>query len=150
MAYVDQYSSLLHGHFCPILHHPSKLLVFNLRYAAINLGVVFGPIIGLQLGSAESTFPFLIAGIVYVAYGIVLFMQFKAHRSSMPARTQAQAPRLLEALTITGKDRVFLPVLLGIIFCVLGYGHFGSTMAQYLAMNTHFTNGGNCSPICFH
>lgn len=121
---------------------PSKLLVFNLRYAAINLGVVFGPIIGLQLGSAESTFPFLIAGIVYVAYGIVLFMQFKAHRSSMPARTQAQAPRLLEALTITGKDRVFLPVLLGIIFCVLGYGHFGSTMAQYLAMNTHFTNGG--------
>lgn len=120
----------------------SKLLVFNLRYAAINLGVVFGPIIGLQLGSAESTFPFLIAGIVYVAYGIVLFMQFKAHRSSMPARTQAQAPRLLEALTITGKDRVFLPVLLGTIFCVLGYGHFGSTMAQYLAMNTHFTNGG--------
>lgn len=120
----------------------SKLLVFNLRYAAINLGVVFGPIIGLQLGSAESTFPFLIAGIVYVAYGIVLFMQFKAHRSSMPDRTQAQAPRLLEALTITGKDRVFLPVLLGTIFCVLGYGHFGSTMAQYLAMNTHFTNGG--------
>ncbi|OZQ79542.1 MDR family MFS transporter [Paenibacillus odorifer] len=120
----------------------SKLLVFNLRYAAINLGVVFGPIIGLQLGSAESTFPFLIAGIVYVAYGIVLFMQFKAHRSSTPARTQAQAPRLLEALTITGKDRVFLPVLLGTIFCVLGYGHFGSTMAQYLAMNTHFTNGG--------
>ncbi|WP_313641265.1 MFS transporter, partial [Paenibacillus sp.] len=120
----------------------SKLLVFNLRYAAINLGVVFGPIIGLQLGSAESTFPFMIAGIVYVAYGIVLFIQFKLHRSSLPNRTQAEPPRLLEALATTGRDRVFLPVLLGTIFCVLGYGHFGSTMAQYLALNTHFTNGG--------
>lgn len=118
-----------------------KLLVFNLRYAAINLGVVFGPIIGLQLGSAQSTFPFVIAGMVYVAYGLVLFLQFTLHRSSMPVRTDAQPPRLLEALATTGKDRVFLPVLLGTIFCVLGYGHFGSTMAQYLAMNTHFTNG---------
>lgn len=118
-----------------------KLLVFNLRYAAINLGVVFGPIIGLQLGSAQSTFPFVIAGMVYVVYGLVLFLQFTLHRSSMPVRTDAQPPRLLEALATTSKDRVFLPVLLGTIFCVLGYGHFGSTMAQYLAMNTHFTNG---------
>lgn len=119
-----------------------KLLVFNLRYAAINLGVVFGPIIGLQLGSAKTTFPFLIAGIVYIAYGLVLFMQFSVHRSSLPGRSLTQAPRLREALATTSKDRVFLPVLLGTIFCVLGYGHFSSTLAQYLAMNNHFTNGG--------
>lgn len=119
-----------------------KLLVFNLRYAAVNLGVVFGPIIGLQLGSAKSTFPFLIAGIVYIAYGLVLFLQFRVHRSAMPKPSEARAPKLSAALAVTGRDRVFLPVLLGTIFCVLGYGHFSSTLAQYLAMNTHFANGG--------
>ncbi len=118
-----------------------KLLVFNLRYAAVNLGVVFGPIIGLQLGSAKSTFPFMIAGIVYIAYGLVLFLQFSVHHSSLPARSVVQAPRLREALATTGRDRVFLPVLLGTTFCVLGYGHFSSTLAQYLAMNTHFSDG---------
>ncbi|WP_379127027.1 MDR family MFS transporter [Paenibacillus sp. sgz500958] len=120
----------------------NKLLVFNLRYAAVNLGVVFGPIIGLQLGSAKSTFPFLIAGIVYVAYGIVLFMQFKVHHKSLPGKSTAVAPRLKIALATTGRDRVFLPVLIGTIFCVLGYGHFSSTLAQYLAMNPLFTDGG--------
>ncbi|MBT2287874.1 MFS transporter [Paenibacillus albidus] len=119
-----------------------KLLVFNLRYAAINLGVVFGPIIGLQLGSAQSTFPFLIAGIVYIAYGLVLFVQFNTHRTSLPARSTAEAPRLRDALATTGRDRVFLPVLVGTTFCVLGYGHFSSTLAQYLTLSPLFSNGG--------
>ena len=118
-----------------------KLLVFNLRYAAVNLGVVFGPIIGLQLGSAKSTFPFLIAGIVYIAYGLVLFLQFSVHRATLPAHGEVRTPKLREALATTGRDKVFLPVLLGTIFCVLGYGHFSSTLAQYLAMNPHFSNG---------
>lgn len=118
-----------------------KLLVFNLRYAAVNLGVVFGPIIGLQLGSAKSTFPFMIAGIVYIAYGLVLFLQFSVHRASLPVHGEARTPKLLEALSTTGRDKVFLPVLLGTIFCVLGYGHFSSTLAQYLANNPHFSNG---------
>lgn len=118
-----------------------KLLVFNLRYAAVNLGVVFGPIIGLQLGSAKSTFPFVIAGIVYIAYGLVLFLQFSVHRASLPVHGEARTPKLLDALAVTGRDKVFLPVLLGTIFCVLGYGHFSSTLAQFLAMNPHFSNG---------
>jgi MFS family permease len=137
-AVFEPTSRALLSDITPAAH---KLLVFNLRYAAINLGVVFGPIIGLQLGSAQSTFPFLIAGFVYAAYGLVLFLQFKAHRSSLPGRSAAQAPRIREALATTGRDRVFLPVLIGTVFCVLGYGHFGSTLAQYLALNTHFADG---------
>ena len=37
----------------------SKMLVFNLRYAAINLGVVIGPILGLQVGASESGLAFI-------------------------------------------------------------------------------------------
>ncbi|WP_440119251.1 MDR family MFS transporter [Paenibacillus sp. QZ-Y1] len=118
-----------------------KLLVFNLRYAAINLGVVFGPIIGLQLGSAQSTFPFMISGLVYIVYGLVLFLQFQSQRGKLPQHTQVTAPRLRDALATTGRDRVFLPVLIGTTFCVLGYGHFGSTLAQYVTQNPLFENG---------
>lgn len=119
----------------------NKLLVFNLRYAAINLGVVFGPIIGLQLGSAKSTFPFMISGMVYIVYGLVLFLQFQSQRATLPEHVQVTAPRLRDALATTGRDRVFLPVLIGTTFCVLGYGHFGSTLAQYVAQNPLFEHG---------
>ncbi|WP_223066199.1 MDR family MFS transporter [Paenibacillus caui] len=118
-----------------------KLLVFNMRYAAVNLGVVFGPIIGLALGSAKTTFPFVIAGMVYVLYGIMLLVQFNLHQKSLPAHTVTKTPRLLDALQTTSRDRVFLPVLLGTVFCVLGYGHFSSTLAQYLAMSPKFADG---------
>ncbi|MDT0122705.1 MFS transporter [Paenibacillus sp. RRE4] len=119
----------------------NKLLVFNLRYAAINLGVVFGPIIGFQLGSSESTFPFVISGLVYIAYGLILGLQFRLHHANLPGRLEVAAPRLREALMTTGRDRVFLPVLIGTTFCVLGYGHFSSTLAQYLARSPIFENG---------
>ncbi|WP_084778152.1 MDR family MFS transporter [Saccharibacillus sacchari] len=118
-----------------------KLLVFNLRYAAINIGVVFGPILGLQLGSAESTFPFLVAGIVYVVYGFVLVIQFAAHRSALPIPSEAAPPKIREALSVTSRDRIFLPVLIGTTFCVLGYGHFSSTLAQYLSLTPGISNG---------
>ncbi|MBB6024211.1 MFS family permease [Paenibacillus sp. JGP012] len=119
----------------------NKLLVFNLRYAAINLGVVFGPLIGFQLGSSESTFPFVISGLVYIMYGLVLFLQFRLHHANLPVHQEVAAPRLREALMTTGRDRVFLPVLIGTTFCVLGYGHFSSTLAQYLARSPIFENG---------
>lgn len=120
-----------------------KLLVFNLRYAAINIGVVFGPIIGLQLGSAKSTFPFLIAGLVYIVYGIVLMIQFAAHRdvANVSTASDVAKPRLGEALRVTTSDRIFLFVLIGTIFCVLGYGHFSSTLAQYLSLTPDLQNG---------
>lgn len=119
----------------------NKLLVFNLRYAAINLGVVFGPIIGFQLGSSESTFPFVISGLVYIVYGLVLYMQFRLQHANLPGRIDVSAPRLREAFLTTSRDRVFLPVLIGTTFCVLGYGHFSSTLAQYLARSPIFENG---------
>lgn len=118
-----------------------KLLVFNMRYAAINLGVVFGPLIGLALGSSRSTAPFMLAGMVYVLYGFVLMGQFA--RRTVPAANSSkpESPKVLEALKITGRDKIFLPVLLGTIFCVLGYGHFDSTLAQYLANSPKFPDG---------
>ncbi|OWA37407.1 MFS transporter [Saccharibacillus sp. O16] len=118
-----------------------KLLVFNLRYAAINIGVVFGPIVGLRLGSAESLLPFVVAGAVYIVYGLVLVLQFAAHRSVLTVRHEAAPPKIREAFAVTSRDRIFLPVLIGTTFCVLGYGHFSSTLAQYLSLTPSLSNG---------
>ncbi|MFS0869177.1 MDR family MFS transporter [Paenibacillus xylanilyticus] len=126
-----------------------KLLVFNLRYAAINLGVVFGPIIGLYLGSAESTFPFVISGMVYIVYGLVLLVQFQSWHANLPKLTESPAPSLRDALATTTRDRVFLMVLIGTTFCELGFGHFGSTLAQYLTLKPHFEDGSRIFSYMF-
>lgn len=114
----------------------NRLLVFNLRYAAINLGVVAGPIIGLQMGVADSAHVFYIAGLVYFCYGLTLLMQFRRHAHIGGVKSQAEERLTLsEALRVTGKDRTFIFVLIGTIFCVLGYGHFNSTLPQYMELS---------------
>jgi len=121
----------------------SKLLVFNLRYAAINLGVVFGPLLGLYLGLSDSNLSFLVAGGVYIAYGILLIVQFILHplQQDEQGSGTAEPIRLKQAFRITSGDPVFMFVLIGTIFCVLGYGHFSSTLPQFMAINPNMTDG---------
>lgn len=120
----------------------SKMLVFNLRYAAINLGVVAGPILGLQLGASESGTAFYFAGLVYLCYGLVLVLQFLIHKGIGTADQETGEQLTLQgALQVTGKDRTFVYVLIGMTFCVLGYGHFSSTLAQYMEMSPVIADG---------
>ncbi|OAB38407.1 MDR family MFS transporter [Paenibacillus glacialis] len=120
----------------------SKLLVFNLRYAAVNLGVVFGPILGLQMGASGSSWSFIIAGIVYVFYGVTLIIQFIRY-SELGSATSVSSERitLVGAFRAISGDRVFIYVLMGMIFCVLGYGHFSSTLAQFMEMSPRIEDG---------
>lgn len=120
----------------------SKLLVFNLRYAAINLGVVFGPIIGLQMGASGSNWSFAVAGVVYILYGVTLIIQFIRYPNLGNAVSNAsERVTLAGAFRATSGDRVFRYVLIGMIFCVLGYGHFSSTLAQYMEMSPRIEDG---------
>lgn len=120
----------------------SKLLVFNLRYAAINLGVVAGPILGLQMGTSKSGTAFYIAGLVYFLYGAVLVVQFLQHKDIGGVKPESTDRLTLSgALRVTGKDRAFMYVLIGMIFCVLGYGHFDSTLPQYLELSPRISDG---------
>ncbi|MNO44896.1 Tetracycline resistance protein, class B [compost metagenome] len=121
----------------------NKLLVFNLRYAAINLGVVIGPILGLQLGLSSSGGAFYIAGIIYLLYGLVLVVQFLVHSEMgrKVERSDADKLSLAGAMKVTGSDRTFVYVLIGMVFCVLGYGHFSSTLAQFMEISPGITDG---------
>ncbi|ATH92281.1 transporter [Bacillus glycinifermentans] len=117
----------------------TRLFVFNLRYTAINLGVVFGPLLGLYLGSSKTTMPFLIAGLIYFVYAAVLAVQFKKH--TVPVIETNKRIKMQEAFQVTKTDRVFSLTLIGSILCLFGYSHFTSTLAQYMSASP-FIEGG--------
>ncbi|WP_044639806.1 MDR family MFS transporter [Risungbinella massiliensis] len=124
-----------------ITQNEQKLLVFNLRYTAINLGVVFGPFIGLMLGSSQTTFPFMIAFIIYFLYGMVFIYQFHTYPKAFTQNNSAESISMRNAFQMTKKDKVFLFIIIGTIFCVFGYGQFTSTLPQYFSLLPDFENG---------
>ncbi|PGZ95211.1 MFS transporter [Bacillus pseudomycoides] len=118
-----------------------RLMMFNLRYGAINVGVAIGPLVGLQLGSAESTTPFFIAAIMYALYTIVLALQFRKYHIGEEKTEKTERVTFMDSLRIIRKDIVFLVALIGIIISTAGYSQFSSTISQYFANSHLFENG---------
>lgn len=120
-----------------------KVLVFNLRYTALNLGIVVGPLIGVWMGSSSSGFAFLVAGGVYLVYSLILMLQFRRYRH-LAIRSSSQTATTMtmrKAIQAVYQDSVFRYVLLGMIFAVLGYGHLNSTLPQYMALLPNLPTG---------
>jgi len=117
-----------------------RLKLFNLRYTAINIGVVFGPLLGLQLGSAKSTFPFLLASITYLLYGLSLVYFFRAINSEQSHQNENKLT-FITALNTTRKDTLFLVTLVGMIFSISGYAQFSSTLPQFFAERSQSGSG---------
>ncbi|MEI4828809.1 MFS transporter [Bacillus sp. FJAT-53711] len=118
-----------------------RLMMFNLRYGAINVGVAIGPLVGLQVGTAESTTPFFIAAIMYALYTIVLALQFSKYHIGEEKTEKTERVTLMDSLRIIRKDIVFLVALIGIIISTAGYAQFSSTLSQYFANSHLFENG---------
>ncbi|MED1740108.1 MFS transporter [Bacillus swezeyi] len=110
----------------------NRLKMFNLRYTAINIGVVFGPLIGLRLGAAKTALPFLIAGLTYFLYGLSLIFSFRKFNIDENNRKEDKTT-IATAFHVTRKDKVFLITLFGVILSISGYAHFSTTLPQYFA-----------------
>lgn len=119
----------------------SKLLVFNLRYAAINVGVAVGPLVGLYLGSSRSTMPFVLSGIVYFIYGITLFFMLSKYKVGEGNTTQGHRVSMKESFSILRKDIIFGLTILTICMYGLGYSQSFSTMSQFFANAPQFHDG---------
>ncbi|KLA31305.1 hypothetical protein B4080_3875 [Bacillus cereus] len=118
-----------------------RLLVYNLRYGAINVGVAIGPIVGLQIGSAKSTIPFLVAAGVYILYTAILAFQFKKYPMEKKKVRTEKPVTMLNAMRILRKDIVFLVALVGIILSNCGFSHLTTTVSQYFANAYIFEDG---------
>lgn len=122
----------------------NKLKVFNMRYTAINIGVVIGPILGLQLGKSSLTIPFLVTAAMFLLYGIaliILFTKYEDKKTGNQEKLVAAPSSFLQSMRLISMDKILLFTLLGLICGVIGYSQFSSTLPQYLSNAEHFTNG---------
>lgn len=118
----------------------NRLVIFNLRYTAINIGVTFGPLIGLKLGSAATTTPFLLAAITYIIYGISLI--YTLSKNELPTSSNGKNQvQLKDAFFIIRKDSIFLLAIVGLILSITGYSQLTSTLPQYFSISPDFKNG---------
>ncbi|XQY90242.1 MDR family MFS transporter [Metabacillus sp. HB246100] len=118
----------------------NRLMIFNLRYTAINVGVTFGPLIGLKVGASGTTTPFIFAGLIYVVYGVVL--GYLLSKRKLPVQSIVkERVQLMDAIGVIKKDKVFLFSIIGLILCITGYSQFSSTLPQYFSSSEAFKEG---------
>lgn len=110
----------------------NKLLVFNLRYAAINVGAAIGPLVGLKIGASSSTTAFFVTSFVYFLYFILLVTLFSKYTIEKHGDASEHVT-LRNAVNVLRNDRVFLCAVIGMILGVTGYSQFNSTIPQYLS-----------------
>ncbi|HFJ9435998.1 MDR family MFS transporter [Bacillus thuringiensis] len=118
-----------------------RLLVYNLRYTAINIGAAIGPLIGFGLGSSQTTFPFFITSFVYLIYTISLALLLKKYNVKIKNNGGIKQITIRQSIGILKQDRVFIFSLIGFICCMIGFSQFMSTLPQYLANTSAFSNG---------
>ena len=128
----------------------NRLIIFNMRYTAINVGVIFGPLLGFYLGSSESTSAFFIAAGVYALYGVSLLLTYqKTSFKTAPGENNSSGGhvKLMDALQITKSDQILLWSLIGFILAITGYSQLSSTLPQYLSNTSLIENGAKAFSI---
>lgn len=117
-----------------------RLLVFNLRYTAINLGCFAGPLLSLLFNMKMTMFPYVILGTMYILYGISTKFFFRK-ASAAAAPVHAKNARSLQALSTIRKDHVYLLLVAGMSFSYFGYSQLNGTVSQFLANTNTLSDG---------
>ncbi|WP_040950154.1 MFS transporter [Gorillibacterium massiliense] len=115
-----------------------RITVYNLRYAAINLGAFAGPMLSVLFNMKTTMFPYVILGAVYILYGISTAFIFRDMKESVPAENHVS---LLQGFSVIRKDSVYLLLLIGMSFSFFGYAQFNATVSQYVSSASVFTGG---------
>ncbi len=107
--------------------------LFSLRYTAINIAAVIGPIIGVYIAKLSSpSIPFILTGAMYIVYAIFLF--FVLNRYTMQQQKAATPTKILQTFTILLTNRVLLSFISGAILINIGYSQFDSTLPQLIEL----------------
>ncbi|MCC5892381.1 MFS transporter, partial [Exiguobacterium sp.] len=117
-----------------------RVIVYNVRYFLINIAAAIGPLLAvvLSLTGAKSAF-FVVTG-VYVLYGLVIVALFKKYPFKEGDGIKAR-PRLTETFRVLKEDKTFRFVIIGMIFAIIGYSQFNSTLPQFIAFHDGFSDG---------
>ncbi|CAM3951127.1 MDR family MFS transporter [Mesobacillus zeae] len=109
----------------------NRMKAFSLRYTAINIGASVGPLAGAYMAVVSAKSAFLITGLIYLAYSVVLLLMMKKY--SVPGRDEGSNPMSLKgSLKIMAMDKGLRFLILGSILINLGYSQIESTLPQHL------------------
>lgn len=108
--------------------------VFHLRYAAINIGAIIGPMLGIFLGITLSPIAFLIGGLIYLIYGSLLYLALKIQNINCLCQVNESVSILDTTYVVFTDKKLFNFILFHVVFAVC-YSQITSTLAYYIAQN---------------
>ena len=112
--------------------------IFSLRYTAINIAGVIGPVLGsfIALKSAQSV-PFFVTGAMYLVYAVFLLVVLNRYEmKQIKLHSRMSITVIFKTLL---NNRALLFFIAGGMIMGLGYSQIDSTLPQYLQMS--FENG---------
>jgi len=92
----------------------------------------------LSLTGAKSAF--FVVTAVYVLYGLIITSLFRKYPFEESDASKAR-PRLTETFRVLRADKTFRYVIIGMIFAIIGYSQFNSTLPQFIAFHDGFSDG---------
>ncbi|MGE7923811.1 MDR family MFS transporter [Viridibacillus arvi] len=107
--------------------------LFSLRYTAINIAAVIGPVVGVYIASLSSpSVPFLFTGAMYCVYGVFLMIVLKRYEmKQQKLATQIQIHHMFRIILSNRKMQLFVA---GAILINFGYSQFDSTLPQLVEL----------------
>ncbi|HHF0526077.1 TPA: MFS transporter [Legionella anisa] len=106
-------------------------LFFHLRYAAMNVGAVLGPLLAVYLGVTLSPNAFYIGGLIYFCFGCILYIALFMEQSQF-CTNERSTISLSATLRVISLDRRLLNFILFNIIFALCYSQIDSTLAQFI------------------
>lgn len=111
-----------------------KRRLFSVRYSAINIAAVIGPLLGVWVASLTSpSIPFMITGFMYAMYGV--FLLFILNRYEMKQKMLAANQHVFTILKAVSHDQKLLLYIAAGILVTIGYSQYDSTLPQFINMN---------------
>lgn len=109
-----------------------RMRAFSLRYTAINIGASVGPLLGAYLAVVSAKSAFMVTGIMYFIYVLILVMMMKKYNLGNPVSEGASKVTIANSLKIIGKDKALRFLVLGTIIINFGYSQMESNLPQHL------------------
>jgi MFS family permease len=118
------------------LTEPEKRLkVFSMRYIAANIGVSVGPLLGAWLGMGKGSLPFVVTGLIYLLYGMVLYSLLVSFGIKEMEASPKEKITLASAWQVVRRDSCLKMFLIGAMVVGIGYSQVMVTLSQYLEAN---------------
>jgi MFS family permease len=109
-----------------------RMRAFSLRYTAINIGASVGPLLGAYLAVVSAKSAFMVTGIMYFIYVLILALMMKKYNLGNQVVEGASKVTIASSLKIIGKDKALRYLILGTIIINFGYSQMESNVPQYL------------------